>query len=57
MVKHIEDASKIAKDVPTAFKEAQVKFNLKRAKDKIRWLEKHHYLSGQERLLTQELVG
>ncbi|RYN43331.1 hypothetical protein AA0113_g2707 [Alternaria arborescens] len=57
VVKHIEDASKIAKDVPTAFKEAQVKFNLKRAKDKIRWLEKHHYLSGQERLLTQELVG
>jgi hypothetical protein len=57
VVKHIEDASKIAKDVPTAFKEAQVKLSLKRAKDKIRWLEKHHYLSGQERLLTQELVG
>ncbi|CAN9207893.1 unnamed protein product [Alternaria alternata] len=57
VVKHIEDVSKIAKDVPTAFKEAQMKLSLKRAKDKIRWLEKHNYLSGQERLLTQELVG
>ncbi|CAN9207782.1 unnamed protein product [Alternaria alternata] len=57
VVKHIEDVSKIAKDVLTAFKEAQMKLSLKRAKDKIRWLEKHNYLSGQERLLTQELVG
>ncbi|CAN9207502.1 unnamed protein product [Alternaria sp. RS040] len=57
VVKHIEDVGKIAKHVPTAFKEAQVRLSSKRAKDKIRWLEKHNYLSGQERLLTQELVG
>ncbi|CAG5161353.1 uncharacterized protein ALTATR162_LOCUS6013 [Alternaria atra] len=57
VVKIVEDVGKIAKDVPTAFKEAQVKLSTRRAKDKIRWLEKRNYLSGQERLLTQELVG
>ncbi len=57
VVKHVEDVGKLAKDVPTAFKEAQVKLSSKRAKGKIRWLEKRNYLSGQERLLTQALVG
>ncbi|KAG9193098.1 hypothetical protein G6011_03133 [Alternaria panax] len=56
VVKHVEDVGKIAKDLPTALKEAQVKLSSKRAKDKIRWLEKRNYLSGQERILTQELV-
>lgn len=57
VVKHVEDVGKIAKDVPSAVKEAQVKLSSKRAKSKIRWLEKHNYLSCQDRFLTRELVG
>ncbi|CAE7199396.1 hypothetical protein PTNB73_06267 [Pyrenophora teres f. teres] len=57
VAKHVEDVGKIAKDVPLAVKEAQVKLSSKRAKSKIRWLEKRNYLSCQERFLTQELVG
>lgn len=57
VVKHVEDVGKIAKDVPYAFKEAQARLSSKRAEGKIRWLEKRNYLSGQERLLTQALVG
>lgn len=57
VVKHVEDVGKIAKDVPSALKGAQVKLSSKRAKGKLRWLEKRNYLSGQERLLTQALVG
>ncbi|KAI4942062.1 hypothetical protein J4E91_010260 [Alternaria rosae] len=56
-VKHVEDVGKIAKDVPSALKGAQVRLSSKRAKGKLRWLEKRNYLSGQERLLTQALVG
>jgi hypothetical protein len=57
VVKHVEDVGKIARDVPTAVKGAQVKLKTKRAKDKIRWLEKNHYLSGQDRFLTRALTG
>jgi hypothetical protein len=57
VVKHVEDVGKMAKDVPHAFKEAQVKLSSRRARGKIRWLEKRNYLSGQERLLTQALLG
>jgi hypothetical protein len=57
VVKHVEDVGKMAKDVPIALKEAQIKLNSKRAKDKIRWLERHNYLNGQERVLARELVG
>jgi hypothetical protein len=57
VVRHVEDVGKIAKDVPTAVKDAQVKLNTKRAKSKIRWLEKNHFLSGQDRFLTRELIG
>ncbi|EDU42262.1 hypothetical protein TUN199_07967 [Pyrenophora tritici-repentis] len=57
MAKHVEDVGKIAKDVPLAVKEAQMKLSSKRAKSKIRWLEKRNYLSCQERFLTRELVG
>jgi len=57
VVKHVEDVGKIAKDVPLAVREAQMKLSSKRAKSKIRWLEKRNYLSCQDRFLTQELVG
>jgi hypothetical protein len=57
VAKHVEDVGKIAKDVPTAVKGAQVKLKTKRAKHKIRWLEKNHYLSGQDRFLTRALTG
>ncbi|RMZ72498.1 hypothetical protein GMOD_00007492 [Pyrenophora seminiperda CCB06] len=57
VVRHVEDVGKIAKDVPLAVKEAQVKLSSRRAKSKIRWLEKRNYLSCQDRYLTRELVG
>ncbi|KAF1836739.1 hypothetical protein BDW02DRAFT_566682 [Decorospora gaudefroyi] len=57
VVKHMEDVGKLAKDMPTAVKGMQVKLNSKRAKSKMRWLEKRNYLSGQDRLLTRELWG
>jgi len=57
VAKHVEDVGKIAKDVPLAVRDAQMKLSSKRAKSKIRWLEKRNYLSGQDRFLTRELVG
>ena len=57
VIRHVEDVGKIAKDLSTAVKGAQVKLNTKRAKSKIRWLEKNDFLSGQDRFLTRELVG
>jgi hypothetical protein len=56
VVRHVEDVGKIAKNVPAAVKDAQVKLKTKRAKDKIRWLEKNEYLSGQDRFLTRALT-
>jgi hypothetical protein len=49
VARHVEDVGKLAKDMPTAVK-------TKRAKGKIRWLENNHYLSGQDRFLTRDLV-
>ncbi|KAF1944421.1 hypothetical protein EJ02DRAFT_420489 [Clathrospora elynae] len=57
LAKGVGGAGKMAKDMPTMVKEVQVKLKVKRAKGKIRWLEKHKYLSRQERFLTQEITG
>jgi hypothetical protein len=51
------DMSKLAKDLPAAVKDAQAKVKAKRAKGKMRWLERHNFLSAQDRLLSEELRG
>jgi hypothetical protein len=49
------DVGKVARDVPKAVKVAQVQLHIRRTKGKNRWLEKHHFLSGQSRLLKEWL--
>ncbi|EOA87105.1 uncharacterized protein SETTUDRAFT_31412 [Exserohilum turcica Et28A] len=44
-------------DVPSAVQAARARMNSRRARAKIRWLEQRNYLSGQDRALTQELIG
>lgn len=55
--KGMGDMSKLAKDLPAAVKDAQAKVKAKRAKGKMRWLERHNFLSAQDRLLSEELRG
>ncbi|KAL6710260.1 hypothetical protein ACN47E_009206 [Coniothyrium glycines] len=57
IVKGMEDMGKMALDLPATVKGAQEKVQVRRAKGKIRWLERHDFLSAQERLLGEELRG
>jgi hypothetical protein len=55
MVKHIEDMGQTAKDLPKVIKDARQNNRVKRAKTKLFWLEKHNFMSGQDRILMEEV--
>jgi hypothetical protein len=57
VVKCVESLGRAAKDMPEVLKGVQQQNRVKRAKSKIVWLEKHDFMSRQDRLLTQELTG
>lgn len=57
VVKCVGSLGRAAKDMPKVMKGVQQQSRVKRAKSKIVWLEKHDFMSRQDRLLTRELTG
>jgi hypothetical protein len=45
------------KNIPKMAKAAPEKLRTHRARQKLKWLKKHNYLSEQERYLSSDLTG
>jgi hypothetical protein len=55
--KACRDVVRCVEDIPQVMKDVQQQNRIRRARTKMLWLEKHNFMSSQERLLKHELRG